>query len=106
MVSMKDILAVGRRIEREFHPRQIVLFGSHARGDATADSDVDLLVVMPFRGRSADKSVEITLRVKPGFAADILVRSPQTVRRRIAMGDCFMQEIVTNGKVLFEEHRR
>jgi predicted nucleotidyltransferase len=26
-------------------PMQVVVFGSHARGDATADSDIDLLVV-------------------------------------------------------------
>jgi|SRR3990172_11643089 len=29
------------------HPIRIVLFGSHARGDARTDSDIDLLIVMP-----------------------------------------------------------
>ncbi len=35
------------RIVREFQPSRIILFGSYARGEAAADSDVDLLVVMP-----------------------------------------------------------
>jgi predicted nucleotidyltransferase len=39
-----------RRIVKWFGPERIVLFGSHARGDAGPDSDVDLLVVMPVRG--------------------------------------------------------
>ncbi len=36
-----------RRLVRRFRPEQIILFGSHARGTAGLDSDVDLLVVMP-----------------------------------------------------------
>jgi predicted nucleotidyltransferase len=106
MVSMRDIQAVGRRIGKEFRPRRVVLFGSHARGTATKDSDVDLLVVMPFRGRSVDKSVEIALKVRPNFATDILVRTPGTIRRRVAMGDSFMREILANGKVIYEDPRR
>jgi hypothetical protein len=35
------------RIVRQFKPDKIILFGSHARGDAGPDSDVDLLIVMP-----------------------------------------------------------
>ena len=35
------------RIVEQFDPLKIILFGSHARGDATADSDIDLLVVFP-----------------------------------------------------------
>jgi uncharacterized protein len=36
-----------RRIVERFDPLQVILFGSHARGEAHADSDVDLLVVFP-----------------------------------------------------------
>lgn len=106
MVTMKDIKAVGRQIAREFRPRRVVLFGSHVQGTATADSDVDLLVVMPFEGRSADKSVEIMLKIRPPFPVDILVRTPHAVRHRVAMGDCFMREILQSGKVLYEAPRR
>jgi len=50
MVRMEQIEDVGRRIATEFHPDQVVLFGSHAQGTAGADSDVDILVVVQFEG--------------------------------------------------------
>jgi uncharacterized protein len=106
MVSMEEIQAVGERIGREFHPQRVILFGSHAQGTAREDSDVDLLVIMPFRGRSFAKSIEVLAKVQPRFPVDLLVRTPQEVRRRIAMGDYFIQDIVETGKVLYETDRR
>ena len=102
MVGMKQIRQLSRRIAREFKPRRIVLFGSYADGDPTADSDVDLLVVLPHEGRSVEKSVEMRLKLRPAFPLDLLVRTPETVRRRIAMGDTFLRDIMENGKVLYE----
>ena len=37
-----------QRIARQFDPLRIILFGSWARGDARPDSDIDLLVVLPY----------------------------------------------------------
>jgi predicted nucleotidyltransferase len=36
-----------RRIAEGFSPERIILFGSHARGEAREDSDIDLLVLFP-----------------------------------------------------------
>jgi predicted nucleotidyltransferase len=102
--NMRQIEDFGRRIGEDFRPRQVVLFGSYARGAATADSDVDVLVVMPFEGRSVDKSVEIRLKTNPPFPLDLLVRTPETVRKRIEMGNCFFRDILRDGKVLYEAH--
>ena len=102
MVSMRQIRQVGRRIAREFRPQRVVLFGSRARGAATADSDVDLLIVMPFEGKPVSKSVEIRLKIRPPFPTDLLVRTPEMVRRRLAMGDDFIRDILEHGKVLYE----
>src|SRR5215510_2505745 len=44
-----------KRIVKNFRPEKIILFGSHARGEAGPDSDVDLLVVMPVQGSVVDK---------------------------------------------------
>jgi len=46
----RAIHAMVRRIVRQFRPERVILFGSHARGEAGPDSDVDLLVVMPVHG--------------------------------------------------------
>jgi len=96
------IRALSRRIAAEFRPDQIILFGSHAHGRANMDSDVDLLVVMPFRGKGVHKSVEILNRVEPEFPVDVIVRTPRQLRKRLAASDYFFGEIIRNGKVLYE----
>jgi len=102
MVTMEQIEEVSRRIAREFRPERIVLFGSYASGRPTPDSDVDLLVVLPFEGKPVFKSVEIRLKVRPPFPMDLIVRTPEKVRERVGMGDGFMRDILENGRVLYE----
>jgi predicted nucleotidyltransferase len=102
MVAMDSIEEFGRRIGREFSAERVILFGSYARGAVTKDSDVDLLVIGPFEGRSVDRSVQIRMKLRPGFPVDLVVRTPQKVRQRVGMGDDFMQEILEEGKVLYE----
>ena len=102
MVAMREIRAFSDAIAREFHPHQIILFGSHARGKATKDSDVDLLVIMPHTGHPVEKAIKIRQSVNCRFPYDLLVRSPAEIRRRIEMCDWFIREIVEEGKVLYE----
>src|SRR5207245_717218 len=67
LVAQDQIKAYCRVLAREIHPRKIILFGSYATGSATADSDVDLIIVMPFRGNSTDRVVEIRGRAEAPF---------------------------------------
>ena len=102
VVALDDIQEFADRVARTFHPERIILFGSHARGGTTADSDVDLLVVMPFEGRPWQMAVEIRQRVDRPFPLDLLVRTPEQLRTRLEMGDPFLAEIIREGKVLYE----
>lgn len=104
MVSMKEIHEVGRRIGREFHPDRVVLFGSHAEGTATDDSDVDLLVVLPFDGRGFRKSLEILNRLDVRFPCDLIARRPEDVDRQYEQGDPLIREALDRGRVLYERH--
>lgn len=104
MISMTKIETFSRRIAAEFKPHRIILFGSYAGGKPTPDSDVDLLVIMPFTGRPVEKSVGIRMKLLPDFPLDLLVRTPDNVRQRLTMGDGFMKDILHNGKVLYETH--
>ena len=106
MVVMDRIKEFSRRIGLEFGAERVILFGSYARGVVTEDSDVDLLVIGPFEGRSVDKSVEIRMKLRPGFPIDLLVRTSDKVRQRMEMGDDFMREILEEGKVLYEADDR
>ena len=105
MVAMNDIQAVVDRIAEAYDPERVVLFGSHARGTATIDSDVDLLVVLTFEGKSFWKSLEITNRVNPDFAVDLLARRPDDTQRRYAQGDPLIREALDQGRVLYERRR-
>ena len=51
MVREAEIREFVDKVVAEFAPQRVILFGSHARGDATPDSDVDLLVIMPTKKR-------------------------------------------------------
>jgi uncharacterized protein len=82
MVDQKHIDELTERIASEFHPERIILFGSYAYGQPGPDSDVDLLVVLPFEGTGFRKSLEILNRVDPDFSVDLLARRPDDTARR------------------------
>jgi uncharacterized protein len=102
MISQESIQEVADQIAREFQPQRIILFGSYAYGTPRDDSDVDLLVVMPFEGKPVYKSIEILRAVQPRFAMDLLTRTPETIQQRIEWNDFFIREIIQKGKVLYE----
>lgn len=79
----------------------VVLFGSVARGDATADSDVDLVVLASseWEGRS---DLEDAVRARLGNNCDVLVFTPEEFGRLAASGDePVVAQIVADGVVLF-----
>ena len=102
MVDRAQIRKFSEAVAREFRPEKIILFGSHAYGTPTEDSDVDLLIIMPFDRKQGRKSLEIRRRVPASFPLDLIVRTPEFIAQRLAWGDCFTQEILAKGKVLYE----
>jgi predicted nucleotidyltransferase len=100
-IGMKDIRAVGRRIAREFHPERVILFGSHARGTANADSDIDVLVVAPFEGSGFRHSLKILNRLDSRLPLDLLTYRPEDVDRRYREGDPLIRDALDHGKVLY-----
>jgi predicted nucleotidyltransferase len=102
MVDPGRIRKFSEAVAREFHPEKIILFGSHAYGSPTVDSDVDLLVIMPFDRKQGRKSLEIRQRIPADFPLDLIVRTPEFIAQRLAWGDCFTREILTKGEVLYE----
>jgi uncharacterized protein len=102
-VSRRQIDAVVRKIVDEFNPEKIILFGSYAYGKPTMDSDVDLLVVMESDESPVRRSIKVVRKLLDvPFPMDVLVRTPQEILRRLNMQDYFFQEIVQQGRVLYE----
>ncbi len=76
--------------------------GSQAAGNATADSDIDLLVVMPYEGRHTTAAIRILHHLNTLAPIDLLVRSPAEIEQRLALGDRFIAEIIEQGQVMYE----
>lgn len=100
-VSPEAFQAVVDHIAQTFSPEKIILFGSYAYGKPKPWSDVDLLVVIETDAPNQKQS-EINQSFLKTFGLDILVRTPQEIAQRIPLGDFFLREIVTKGKVLYE----
>jgi len=98
----KELQVFIGEIVNQFNPERIILFGSHAYGNAKPDSDIDLLVVMDFEGRPHQKAFEMRRKIKRSFPLDLLVRRPGDIADRIRKGDFFIKEIIHKGKVLYE----
>ena len=102
MVTQENIRATCDDIVREFSPIQVILFGSHAYGTPTEDSDVDLLVVMDIsESETSKQAAEIWQRIPRRFSMDLLVRTPDEIAYRISQNDWFLREITERGKVLY-----
>jgi len=100
-VPMRVIRRFARDVAERFQPDKIILFGSYAYGTPHADSDVDILVIMPARNQ-LDMAVKISVAIDPPFPLDIIVRTPKNMKWRLEVGDWFLREIVLRGKTLYE----
>jgi len=96
------IQSLVRQIVEKFNPQKIILFGSYARGNPRPESDVDLLVVMETEMREVEQSIAICQQIDYLFGLDLLVYTPAHLTERLAMDDSFLQDVIEEGKVLYE----
>lgn len=96
------IAGMVQRIVERFAPERIILFGSHARGAAGPDSDVDLLVVMPVEGSKREKQLEIRLALRRfRVPKDIVVTTPEEFLWRKEIPGTIERPAMREGKVLY-----
>lgn len=102
-VTESVISEMVERLVREFDPLRIVLFGSHARGEATRHSDIDLLVVMPndVDRRKAPVSMLVALADLP-IAKDVVVTTPAEIARRGDLVGTVLRPALREGRVVHE----
>lgn len=105
-VSAEMLEGIVRRIVSGVQPEKIILFGSYACGNPTADSDLDLLVIMETSSRPAERVVAVSRLLRPRpFPMDIIVRTPQEISNALEKHDDFTQEIMLHGKILYERNQ-
>jgi predicted nucleotidyltransferase len=91
------------RIVRGFSPRQIILFGSRARGTGGAESDVDLLVVTDRPGSRRQQAVAIDLALADiRVAKDVLVVGVEELERDRDVVGTIAYPVWREGIVLYD----
>ncbi len=87
-----------------YAPQKVILYGSYAYGNPDRDSDIDLLIIKETTERFIDRWVtvqQILTGTHPSIPVETLVLTPQEMERRLAIGDQFVEEIITRGEVLY-----
>lgn len=101
MIQYQEIEAYAQELVAKFKPEKVLLFGSYATGAASEDSDVDLLVIMPYSGKASRQALAIRQSIRKRFPLDLVVQSPDEARRRAHEGDPFILNALANGRVLY-----
>ena len=99
-----EIDKIVRRVVDVCQPEKIILFGSYAYGEPDADSDLDLLIIKKTSERFIDRWVNVRQIVsdpKRSIPFEPIVLTPDEVKERLAIGDQFIEEILTKGEVLY-----
>ena len=92
------------RIVRRFKPDKIVLFGSHARGTAGPDSDVDLLVIAPSELPPWRRTPPLyRLLAGAGLPKDLLWYTPEEVAEWQGVRSHFLTRALREGQVVYEK---
>jgi len=98
----KHIQKMVECIVAQFQPDKIILFGSHARGASTADSDVDLLIVMAVKGSKRAKQLEIRAALHDvRVPKDIIVSRPEEFQWRKDIVGTIEQPAADEGRILY-----
>jgi uncharacterized protein len=97
------ILDITDRLVTEFNPENIYLFGSHVWGTPTADSDLDLLVIVSSSDISASKRSSIAYRCLRDipYPLDILVKTRKEVEKFSQVSLSLEHQILVQGKCLY-----
>ena len=102
-VTEEVLQAMAHRLVTGLHPHKIILFGSYVYGTPTADSDVDLLVIVDTQAPPVDRYLCVSRLLRPRpFPLDLLVKTPDEIAQALDRNDAFMREIMAQGRVLYE----
>lgn len=103
MLTAELVSSMTERIVRRFRPLQIILFGSHARGDAGSQSDVDLLIVLPQIVDKRQAAIEIRRALADlPVSKDIIVTTPEEIAHRGSLVGTVLRPALREGKVLYD----
>lgn len=91
------------KIVKEFNPEKIILFGSYAWGNPTDDSDIDLFIIKKSVLSRLERQMELRRKLwGSDIPMDLLVYTPEEVKKRLDIEDPFIEYIFSKGKILYQ----
>lgn len=107
--SLADRLPAGLldSIVRHLNPKQIIVFGSQARGTAHAESDWDLLLVLDDETRPEQVNWEVMGKVRLGISGpvDFVTFRESTFRERVDIVGSLPWIAASQGTVVYERSK-
>ena len=95
------------KIVSEINPEKIILFGSHATGTATKNSDLDLFIIKDGKvgNREIRRKIDLLLFGRR-FGVDIIVRKPQEVETNLRDNNPFyVYNLFRDGRVVYDQEK-
>lgn len=100
----KEITAISKKIISEYRPEQLILFGSHAWGVPHQDSDIDFFIIKKTKDTRLERAQRVhTLLWGTCMPVDVLIYTPEEVKRRLRKGDFFVRDVVDKGRTLYKK---
>ncbi len=99
---MEERLDVLLKALQRYYPERIILFGSAARGEADAESDLDVLVIKDTPEPFVQRLETMAELCPAGIHADILVYTPEELAQMVADDNPFILRALQEGRVVYE----
>lgn len=102
MIEKDTIKQVAKNLAIAADAEKVILFGSHARGDASEHSDVDFMIIANSDLPRFKRSRELYKLIKPHpFAMDIIVYTPQEIEKGKKTKISFVSTVLKEGETLY-----
>ena len=100
--KQKEIKKIVEQIVKNYKPEKIILYGSYAYRKSHKDSDIDLFIIKKTKEPRTKRHLKVDrILLNRDVPLDILVYTPQEIKKRLSLGDFFIKDIIQKGKTLY-----
>jgi len=97
---LQQIRIIGDRLKEKYKADKVILFGSYAKGKATEDSDVDILIIAPTKEKFFERMATVKRLIRDlrnGLPIAPIILTKQEIEKRVKIKDQFIEEILKEG---------